>query len=169
MIAHEIRIRCRRERRQSPQELIGIEDEARGALGIGPRTAQVIDDAAIRSQTQALLRQRCAQAVAAELLEPVTVVGRDDTRRVQRKAGDLAQRRAGSRSPGMVAIGTGAASRSASIPHRIGRPDRHREARSRARLAAAKWASTMEVSRDYLVNLGGVQEDERAVTPPHQP
>ena len=48
----------------------------------------MVDDAPIRAPAEALLGERCAESVAAELLERVAVVCRDDASSVQREACD---------------------------------------------------------------------------------
>ena len=53
----------------------------------------VVDDAPIRAPAEALLGERCAESVAAELLERVAVVCRYDASCVQREARDLGAER----------------------------------------------------------------------------
>ncbi len=89
MVADEIGVGRGHERRKPAQEVTGLQEQAICTLGVGPGLAQVVDDASIGSAAQSFLRERRRQAVAAELFQGVAVVGRHDTRCVQREASDL--------------------------------------------------------------------------------
>ena len=83
MVSDEVRIGSWYEGCEPAEELRGIKDEAIGAIGIGPWASQSVDDATVFAQREALLRERCAQTVAAETFERIAVMGVDGACSVQ--------------------------------------------------------------------------------------
>jgi hypothetical protein len=75
VVEHQIDVRAGRDGGQPFQEFVWREDEMAGA--VMPRMAERADDAAVGESGQPLLRQRRAQQVPAEPLEPEPIIGAD--------------------------------------------------------------------------------------------
>ena len=75
MIDQQIDVRAWRDRGEAFQEFVRGEDQV--ARAVVPGVAERADDAAVGESRETLLRERWAQQVAGEALEPNTIVGAD--------------------------------------------------------------------------------------------
>jgi hypothetical protein len=76
VVPHRVRIGSGDERRQSPQEVVErLEHQAGGPLRMGPGAAQMTEDAAVLTQSQAVLGEGGSQAAAAETFQGLAVLG----------------------------------------------------------------------------------------------
>jgi len=74
-IADRMGVGRRDEGGQAAQEVERVEHETAGAAWMRPGPAQVVEDAVVGTQREALLGERRAEAIAAQPLEAFAVIG----------------------------------------------------------------------------------------------
>jgi hypothetical protein len=82
--AHEMTARVRNQGREAGQEIHGLEEKGFGS--VGPRAAELVEDAAIGELVQSVQSEGRAGDVAAEVLQALAVVGGDAHVSVQAEA-----------------------------------------------------------------------------------
>jgi hypothetical protein len=75
MVPHPVGIGSRYQGDETAKESQGLEDELGRAVGGGPGAAQVVADVAVGGEGEALEGEGSAKAVAAQILDPLSIVG----------------------------------------------------------------------------------------------